>query len=114
MGSRGHPPRVGPYRDRNGGQAKGNESIAIARVAGFDHPDAGSRLEHRQERQGESGRRAGDDDYPLGFNLLIAFGDPFPERLSTCRVGVSEGEIELFDNGDASLFGKPSHGLTNL
>ena len=49
--------------------AERGEDVAIGRIAGQRDRDAVARLEQREERQDEAGRRAGGDDDALGIDV---------------------------------------------
>ena len=75
--------------------AERGEDVAIRRIAGIGDGDAVARLEHRQKRQDESGRRAGGHDHAVGahrhaIGFRIVPRDARPQRRNAERLGIAQ------------------------
>jgi hypothetical protein len=96
---RRRPPALGPHRDRDGHHPEGQEGVAVARIAGLEHPDPVARLEQREERQREARRRPRNDEHPLDVDPLVALGEAPPQRVQPGSVGVAERLVEVCTHG---------------
>ncbi len=66
---RGRPTGVGPDGNRHRLDIQRQQCIAVARVAGLEHPDAIAGIERGEEREREPCRGTGDDDHVVGRHL---------------------------------------------
>ena len=90
--------RVGSDGDRYRSDAEGEECVAIARVAGFDHPDSIARIESRQKSERETSRCAGHDENRTRIDcrsvrLAVVLSDAIGESGKPGRIGVAEWPI---------------------
>ena len=114
IGGRRGPPARRPDRDRDRLHPEGQQGIAIAGIARFQHPHTGAGFEERQERQREPSGRAGDHQDPLQVDAVVAVGEPTAQRVQPGGVGVPERLVEVGANRVASQLRQRRRRLTNL
>ena len=86
---------VGVGLDQHRLAAERRQDVAIRRIARIGDRHAVARLEHRQKRQDESGRRAGGHDHAVGahrhaIGLGIVPRDARAQRRNAERLGVAQ------------------------
>ena len=92
------PSALGADRDRHRFDAECQERVAVTGVPGLEHTDAIAGFEQREEGEGEAGRRACDDDDPLGSDAVVAVSEPPPQRVQSGGVGIAEWLVEVGPN----------------
>jgi hypothetical protein len=67
---------LGADRDGHRRDAERQQCVAVAGIAGFQHPHAVAGVEQRQERQREARRCPGNHHDPFGVDAGCALGEP--------------------------------------